>query len=133
MPLVYSGQENPNLKRLAFFDKDQIAWQETPALHIFYQQLLQYRKKSFALLEGETFILPAEQNFIMAYFRKSDNEIVLVLLNLSDKERATIAVQHEWLQGNFINLFSSLTYSFSTKEHFELMPGDHLVYIKKGN
>ncbi|WP_439515926.1 alpha-amylase family glycosyl hydrolase [Sediminibacterium sp.] len=133
MPLVYSGQENPNLKRLAFFDKDQIEWKETPALHTFYQQLLQYRKKSSAILEGETFILPAEQNFIMAYFRKKGNEIVLVLLNLSDKERGTIEVEHQWLSGNFINLFSSLGYTFSTKEQFELMPGDHLVYIKKGN
>ena len=133
MPLVYSGQENPNLKRLAFFDKDQIDWNETPSLDGFYQQLLQFRKQSSAILEGETFILPSEQQGIMAYFRKKDTETVLVLLNLSDKERATIEVDHEWLQGNFINLFSSLTYTFSTKEHFELMSGDHLVYIKKGN
>ena len=69
----------------------------------------------------------------MAYLRKKGTETVLVLLNLSDKERATIEVHHEWLQGHFINLFSSLTYTFSPKEHFELMPGDHLVYIKKGN
>ncbi len=133
MPLVYSGQENPNLKRLAFFDKDQIDWKERPSLDGFYQQLLQYRKQSSAILEGETFILPSDQQGVMAYFRKKDTEIVLVLLNLSDKERATIEVNHEWLQGHFINLFSSLTYTFSPKEHFELMPGDHLVYIKKGN
>jgi len=133
MPLVYSGQENPNLKRLAFFDKDQIDWKETPALHEFYQQLLQYRKQSDALLEGETFILPSEQNFIMAFFRKKETETVLVLLNLSDKERATVIVSHEWLQGSFKNLFSFLQYDFSNTESFELMPGDHLVYIKKGN
>ncbi len=133
MPLVYSGQENPNLKRLAFFDKDQIDWKELPSLDGFYDQLLQYRKKSPAILEGETFILPSEQHGIMAYFRKKSTETVLVLLNLSDKERATIEVQHDWLQGDFINLFSSLAYTFSSKEHFELMPGDYLVYIKKGN
>lgn len=133
MPLVYSGQENPNLKRLAFFDKDQIDWKELPSLDGFYHQLLQYRKKSPAILEGETFILPSEQHGIMAYFRKKDTETVLVLLNLSDKERATIEVNHEWLQGDFMNLFSSLKYTFSPKEHFELMPGDYLVYIKKGN
>lgn len=133
MPLVYSGQENPNLKRLAFFDKDQIDWKESPSLDGFYQQLLQFRKQSSAILEGETFILPSEQQGIMAYLRKKGTETVLILLNLSDKERATIEVHHEWLQGHFINLFSSLTYTFSPKEHFELMPGDHLVYIKKGN
>jgi glycosidase len=133
MPLIYCGQENPNLKRLAFFDKDQIDWKETPALHEFYQQLLQYRKQSPAILEGETFILPVEQNFVMAYFRKKEGQTVLVLLNLSDKDRATVKVSHEWLQGIFTNLFSSLHYTFSGTENFELMPGDHLVYIKKGN
>lgn len=133
MPLIYSGQENPNLKRLAFFDKDQIEWKEIPALHEFYQQLLRYRKQSSAILEGETFILPSEHDFIMAYFRKKEHETVLVLLNLSDKDRTTINVNHEWLQGNFTNLFSSLHYNFSDTENYELMPGDHLVYIKKGN
>jgi len=34
-PLIYSGQELPNTKRLAFFDKDQIEWTtELPRLHL---------------------------------------------------------------------------------------------------
>lgn len=133
MPLIYSGQENPNLKRLAFFDKDQIEWKEVPTLFNFYKQLLHFRKESAAIKEGETFILPAEQKHLMAYFRKKGKEIVLVLLNLSDKEKATIQISHEWLEGSFENLFSGLRYAFSASELFELLPGDYLVYHKKGD
>ena len=35
IPLIYSGQELPNLKRLKFFDKDCIEWNEPLSLKIF--------------------------------------------------------------------------------------------------
>src|SRR5690606_19765874 len=44
LPLIYSGQELPNTKRLKFFDKDPIEWTEHPAYHDFYKKLLQFRK-----------------------------------------------------------------------------------------
>lgn len=131
MPLIYSGQENPNFKRLAFFDKDQIDWEEEPLLFSFYQELLHFRQQSAAIKEGETFILPSEHPYLMVYFRKKENETVLVLLNLSATEKGTIQITHEWLRGSFENLFSKLRYAFSTTEAFELMPGDYLVYIKR--
>jgi len=131
MLLIYSGQENPNLKRLAFFDKDLIEWKTEPALHQFYQQLLALRKNNKAITEGETFILPTESSSIMAYLRRKNNDLVLVLLNLSEKERATIQVTHEWLNGKFQHLFSGLNYTFAGTEHYELLPGDFLVYVKQ--
>ena len=131
MPLIYSGQENPNRKRLAFFDKDLIEWQSTPVLGSFYQALLHLRKHSAAITDGETFILPSEHNQLMCYFRRKNSEVVLVLLNLSDKEKATVTVEHDWLKGHYLHLFSGLQYDFSPKENFELLPGDFLVYVKK--
>jgi glycosidase len=131
MPLIYSGQENPNLKRLAFFDKDLIEWKIVPALHDFYQRLLRLRKNNSALVEGESFILPVDVSFVMAYFRRKEEDIVLVLLNLSEKEKVTIPVTHEWLKGKFKQLFSDISYSFSGTETYELLPGDFLVYEKQ--
>lgn len=131
MPLIYSGQENPNLKRLAFFDKDLIEWQSTPALTSFYQSLLQLRKQCSAITEGETFILPSEHDQLICYFRRKNNDVVLVILNLSDQYKATLTVEHDWLKGHYQSLFSGLHYDFSSKEKFELLPGDFLVYVKK--
>jgi len=132
MPLIYSGQENPNLKRLAFFDKDLIEWKPIPALHDFYQRLLHLRRNNSALTEGETFILPTDSSWVMAYFRRKGEDIVLVLLNLSEKEKITMQVTHDWLNGKFKQLFSEISYTFSGTETYELLPGDFLVYVKQG-
>ncbi|TDO28359.1 alpha-amylase family glycosyl hydrolase [Sediminibacterium goheungense] len=131
VPLIYSGQENPNLKRLAFFDKDLIEWNAEPQLHGFYQRLLQLRKNNFAITRGETFILPTDALPVMAYFRKFEAEVVLVLLNLSNKEKVTVQVNHNWLPGKFRHLFSDLIYAFSDEESYELLPGDYLIYVKQ--
>ena len=53
LPLLYSGQELPNLKRLKFFDKDPIEWNGKYELHDFYRTLLQLRKRNPALRAGD--------------------------------------------------------------------------------
>jgi glycosidase len=129
MPLIYSGQELPNFKRLKFFDKDLIEWNANVALHDFYKTLLNLHKNK-AIADGETFILPTNNNGLMAFIRKKDNDVVLVLLNLSSEEKIHIEVEHEWLNGSFQNVFSELIFSFKQKESFELMGNDYLVYKK---
>jgi glycosidase len=129
IPLIYSGQENPNKKRLRFFDKDTIAWSSNPALNGFYHALLHLRKHNPALQGGDTFILPSVYtDQLMAFMRRKGNAVVLVLLNVSDKDRLHIHVQHEWLKGSFRNIFSGLSFMFGGDEHFELQKGDYLVY-----
>ena len=49
VPLIYSGQEMPNKKRLDFFDKDPIPWTGQFALHSFFKALLELRKRNPAL------------------------------------------------------------------------------------
>lgn len=128
VPLVYSGQELPNLKRLAFFDKDLIEWNERPALHDWYCRLLRLRKEA-GLQEAETFVLPVSHPHVMAYLRRYQGKVVLVLLNFSADTRVKITVAHEWVKGNFRSLASGLHYSFKNEHLFELQAYDALVYI----
>jgi glycosidase len=130
MPLVYSGQESPNKKRLQFFDKDLIEWNNPPQLHGFYKTILSLHKTK-AVTEGETFILPTGNAEVMAYMRRKGVEVMLVLLNLSSKARMIFDVQHEWLHGKFENTFSGLTYQFNQDEKFELQAYEYLIYYKK--
>jgi hypothetical protein len=53
VPLIYSGQELPNKKRLKFFDKDIIEWKAKPELHEFYKALLQLRTNNEAIGTGK--------------------------------------------------------------------------------
>jgi hypothetical protein len=45
IPLIYSGQEIPNMERLKFFDKDTIEWPQENDLHEFYKALLDLKKE----------------------------------------------------------------------------------------
>jgi glycosidase len=131
MPLIYSGQESANTKRLLFFDKDLIEWKEPLALHDFYSTLAHLRKISKAIYEGETFILPSNHdNELMCYLRKNGGDVILVLLNLSKENRLKITVEHAWLSGNFTNVFSRLNFHFNGNEEFELQAGEYFVYEK---
>ncbi len=129
MPLVYSGQESPNRKRLSFFDKDPIVWNNPLQLHGFYKTLLALHKTG-AVAFGETFILPTGNEGLMAYLRRQGEQVVLVILNLSSKGRLPMNVEHDWLEGRFENPFSGLSYTFKRNETFELQPYEYLVYTK---
>lgn len=128
IPLIYSGQEQPNHKRLAFFDKDNIEWTNTPKLTSFYKTLIQLRKQYSCLVEGDSFNLPTQSNEVMAFLRY-DHQIILVVLNFSHQIQK-IELEHEFLKGQFLNAFSGLSFAFNKQVSFELMPGDYFVYVK---
>ncbi len=131
MPLIYSGQESPNTRRLKFFDKDLIEWNEPLQLQEFYQTLLQFRKSNSAIKNGDTFILPtAFDDQLMAFLRIAQNDVVLVLLNISEQDRLRVTVDSSWLSGKFRNIFSGLEFKFSGSETFELQAGEYIVYEK---
>ena len=145
IPLIYSGQELPNHKRLAFFDKDKIEWAQQTHLGAFYKTLIELRKNYACIIKGDSFNLPTSNNQVMAFLRydhapekksvmesvkESEKQIILVLLNFSHQVQK-VALEHDYLNGPFLNAFSGLSYTFNKQESFELMPGDYLVYVKR--
>jgi glycosidase len=132
LPLVYSGQEIPNHKRLSFFDKDELDWPlliKEPVLHTFYKTLFSLRAQNDAVVFGQTQMLQTPYpNNIIGFIKKHQNNIVLVLLNISEHNRLAFEITHPLLVGNFEQIFSGLPFSFSGKEKFELQAGEYLVY-----
>ncbi len=132
LPLVYSGQEISNHKRLSFFEKDELAWpQQTkqPILHAFYKALFSLRTQNEAVVFGQNQMLQTPYpNSIIAFIKKHQNNVVLVLLNISEHNRLAFEISHPLLSGNFEQIFSGLRFLFSGKEKFELQAGEYLVY-----
>ena len=132
LPLVYSGQEIPNHKRLSFFEKDELAWsQQTkePTLHGFYKSLLSLRAQNDAVVFGQNQMLQTPYpNSIIGFIKKHQNNVVLVLLNISEHNRLAFEISHPLLSGTFEQIFSGLRFSFSGNEKFELQAGEYLVY-----
>ncbi|WP_052430565.1 alpha-amylase family glycosyl hydrolase [Hymenobacter sp. DG25B] len=89
MPLVYSGQEAALSKRLAFFDKDPIDWQDFP-LQDFYTRLLQLKRHHPALRNGDTtsHFQPLESApEVYAFIRQKGPAAVLTVINRAPADR----------------------------------------------
>jgi hypothetical protein len=86
MPLIYGGQEAQFDKRLAFFEKDPIAWKQRE-LAPLYSELLQLKHAHLALANGSAGwpaeVLPLGNDAVFGFQRRRDGDQVTVLVNLS--------------------------------------------------
>ena len=131
IPLIYSGQELPNLKRLKFFDKDPIEWTGNNQLHNFYKALNRLRKKHPALTNAHG-TQPLRVNTthnaqVFAYLRSLESRQVLTLLNLS-AQPATIQLLDN-VQGAFTNLFDNRSFTITPQLTIDCKPWDYLVLV----
>ena len=90
IPLIYGGQETALDQRLEFFKKDTILWEGNEYTD-FYRTLLTLKKENEALWNGQYGgdfeLLETTKPDIYAYRRVKGDQEVLVILNLSDKQR----------------------------------------------
>jgi glycosidase len=90
MPLIYGGQESWLDKRLEFFEKDQIDWNNYP-LENFYIELVELKSNNPALWNGtsggEITILPICTSAIFAFGRNKEGNSVSVIANLSSQSQ----------------------------------------------
>ena len=100
IPLVYSGQEEPVLRAISFFEKDTMQFSKFERAGM-YQQLLTLRKSNPALAGNASFkrVLTDKDDAVYAYFRESGDHLVLVLLNLGAQ------AQHVTINSNDMNAF----------------------------
>lgn len=130
IPLLYSGQELPNHKRLQFFEKDAIEWQPACALHPFYQTLFELKKNHPALATDASLeVLAADEGQrVLTFLRSAAGKDVLVLLNFSGEEK-TVRL-NEPLAGSFTNVFTKETTDFSNQKEQRLKPWGFSVFAR---
>lgn len=129
IPLIYSGQELPNQKRLLFFDKDEIVWKGKPALHDFYKKLLTLRKTHPVFQTSYHNVLTwristTDNHSVFAFARTNLSHHLVVLLNFSD-QRVRIQLDDQRLKGSYTDLFSGK--SVTLKELHSLDPWGYVV------
>lgn len=105
IPLMYSGQELPNQKRLQFFEKDVIEWKDSFGLHQFYKALLSLKKTNAALRSDASLeiILVKSDSPLLVYKRKGGDSEVIVAINFSGQPQ-TVHVNN--VDGKCRELFS---------------------------
>lgn len=130
IPLIYTGQEMPNFRRLKFFDKDYIGWTGVYKLLDFYQTLLSLRKNHEALRAGDpavsTFILSHDNDSsVFAFMRKSEKDSVIVILNAS---ASGVHFQLDQVEGKYKNVFDGSVSTLTNGITLYLPEWGYLVY-----
>ena len=130
VPLVYSGQEEPVLKPLSFFEKDTIVFKKLDRT-AFYKKLFELRKNNAALAADASYkkINVGDPKAVYAYKREKDGKKVLVILNLS-KTAQTIKITDKDLHGNPYNLFMGTNEPLADTE-WQIEPWGYVVYEYK--
>jgi len=130
MPLIYSGQEAENNKRLRFFEKDTIDWNNIP-LADFYRKLNNLKTKNKALWNGTAGgkmeeITKGQNPNVFAFFREKDGNKVLALFNLSNKKQS-FTIDRDKFAGKYSDVMLEQDLTVSKDQQFELLPWKYVV------
>jgi len=131
MPLVYSGQESCLNKRLRFFDKDTINWQNECEMNELYTTLLKLKKENKALWNGEfggtlSRIATTTDNKIFAFVREKDENEIITIVNLSS-EKVNFSIKENLVIDTYSEVFTNQTLLLANS----LEPWGYLVYKSK--
>ena len=135
LPLLYSGQELPNKKRLQFFEKDPIQWTGKNELAPFYKTLLTLHATHPALAGDDKAapvrrIKTSDDTRAFAYLRKNGAKEVLVVLNLSREAAPRVDILDAAVKGAFKDVFTGQTTDFSQGKTLELKAWEYRVWEK---
>ncbi len=133
VPLIYSGQELPNVKMIEFFEKDTIEWTNDFKLHNFYKTLLSLRKENnvFQNLHAENLYINEaliSQN-IFSMVLKSQDAAVWCLINFNKiavMRPITLNVPFGLYRNIFTKEETVLTHDYT----FETDPGGFCILEK---
>lgn len=105
VPLIYSGQEEPVLRKIEFFEKDPITLGKFARAE-FYKTLLNLRKRNAALASNASFrkVFVGDSSALYAFVREKAGKKVFVVVNLSSKPQQ-VTISDKTLWGTATNVF----------------------------
>lgn len=129
IPLIYSGQEEPLNKRLEFFEKDDIGFKNYASAK-FYKDLIEFKKQNPALWNspyGAEIQEITNNDHVYAFTRQKDNNVVYVLINLSNQDRKVTL--DEPIKG-VKDIFTKENIDFQAGEEYLLKPWQFVIGSK---
>lgn len=132
IPLIYSGQELPNKKRLKFFVKDTIAWNGKYEMAPFYKTLLTLRKTNPALAADGKYkrLSSSNDDVVFAYLREKEGRKALMVFNMSGKGQK-FSIPDSTINGDPLNVFMAVNEKISNTHEFSIEPWGYIVYDYK--
>jgi glycosidase len=133
MPLIYSGQEAGNDKRLEFFEKDEIDWSE-PALYGFYKKLIDAKEENSALWNGcaggNISFLNGGNDDVLVFSREKEGNKIVGVFNLSGNQQSVSGLTDEFT-GSYSNVMNGTQESITQNTKFDLQPWDFKILARE--
>jgi glycosidase len=134
MPLIYNGQEVGFNRRLAFFEKDSIDWNNRRGWGELYRNLGKLKHSSAALagdLGRNSFVRVTGDapRQVLSFVRQAGEDKVLAVFNLS-AEAATTRLKLGDNAGQWREFATGPAVEFDARPSFELAPWEWRVYVK---
>ncbi|WP_163195571.1 alpha-amylase family glycosyl hydrolase [Clostridium thermarum] len=133
IPLIYSGQEAGLNKRLAFFVKDEISWDDL-SMQNFYKELITLKKENKALWNGTaggniSFLKVSNTKSTLAFYREKEDSRVVVIMNLSANPVKETVIA-DGIEGQYKVFSSNGTINLEKNHSFELQPWEYKILVK---
>ena len=135
IPLIYTGQEKGNTKRLEFFEKDTLQPHNSAEFTEFYKNLVALRKAFPALqvppFGGTLKEVPHDgPSDILAFVRENEGNRVLALFNFSDQP-VSFTLTGSQTDGTYLDWFSRTEYEISNNLTWEMEPHGYRILTLK--
>lgn len=131
IPLIYSGEEAGNAKRLSFFDKDEIKWKSS-YMEILYKELTTLRRCYAALQIGDLMTVDSSSSspFLLSFKRKSAGSTVIALFNFTAEPMWTRFYDEDF-EGEYHQIGTSDIATLHSDSDFYLAPWGWFVYFRR--
>ena len=134
MPLIHNGQEAGETKRLAFFERDPIEWQEHEIGEL-YRDLIALKKSKAVLGNGEygarmIQVPNSAMNKVFSFVRHNTDEKVFVVINFSNESVST-GFYETLFEDDYIDFTTGQHHTFSANTQLTLGPWQYKIFIKR--
>jgi glycosidase len=133
MPMIYNGQEAGNMKRLKFFEKDEIVWKSHPNGEL-YKKLFALKKSNSTLLNwGHNATMALVPNSVpdkvFSFARRNEKDKIFVVLNFSNLPQ-NVTFKETLYHGKYTEYFSGKSFDMDASAKLVLPPWSYRVFVK---
>ena len=136
MPLLYNGQEAGSDKRLPFFERDPIQWQEHPMGEL-YRKLFTLKRENTALWNAHwaapMIEMPTSaRDSVLSFVRHNDRDKVFAIFNLSASPE-TVSFDQSLCHDSYVDIMTGGPVTVDGLSDFALAPWSFRVLVRPGS
>jgi glycosidase len=133
IPLIYNGQEAGNAKRLAFFERDPIAWKDDPNGEL-YRRLFALKKAHTALWNAQWGALMIDvpnssPDTVLSFVRHDAHDKVFAVFNFSPTP-VRARFKEALFPGTYTDYFSGVRVALAESSEVELPAWGYRVFVQ---